>query len=158
LLILKTLQIGLAGLITATQINPLMPIDLNNTSAAKIVQERQLTPIERMIVATSSKYGLHAETALQIAKCESGLRQFQDDGKVVRGLVNPKDVGIFQINEAYHLDQANKLGFNIYSPEGNIGYAMWLMKEGGIRHWNSSRSCWQTAEDKQDNTDSLASR
>jgi hypothetical protein len=124
-----------------------MPIGATTTPATLMsAPTRTLTAIEQTIVSTSSKYGLDTETALRIAKCESGLRQYEADGKVVRGVVNPQDVGVFQINEAYHLKQAEEMGYDIYTPEGNIGYALWLMKNGGNRHWNSSRSCWHTSE------------
>ncbi len=120
-----------------------MPIGATDTPATlKTAPARTLTAIERTIVSTSSKYGLDTEMALRIAKCESGLQQYDTDGKVVRGKVNPKDVGIFQINEAYHLKQSEELGYDIYSTDGNIGYALWLMKHGGSQHWRSSRSCW----------------
>ncbi|OJI08436.1 hypothetical protein BK005_00805 [bacterium CG10_37_50] len=149
--ILKTLQIGLAGLITAVQINPLMPIDLSNTPATlKSEPPRALTSIEKIIVSTSTKYGLDTEMVLRIAKCESSLRQFDTEGKLIRGKVNPQDVGVFQINERYHLKLSEEMGFDIYSLEGNIDYALWLMKNGGNRHWNSSRSCWQEVIVKND--------
>ena len=78
----------------------------------------------------------------QIALCESGKRQFNDDGSVLRGGYNPQDVGIFQINEHYHLQRSKDLGLDIYTLEGNIGYALLLYQENGTRDWNWSKSCW----------------
>ena len=101
-----------------------------------------MTPIEQLIVKTSSKYGIHAETALEIARCESGLTQYNQSGEVIRGKVNSNDVGVFQINERYHLERSAELGFDIHTAKGNVGYALWLMKNEGNRHWNSSRPCW----------------
>ena len=79
----------------------------------------------------------------EIAKCESGLRQFDDDGKVLRGTINPKDVGIFQINEYWHLKSAQKQGFDIYTTEGNIGFALALYEAQGTKPWNASSNCWR---------------
>jgi len=78
----------------------------------------------------------------KVAWCESGNRQFNDDGSVLRGKVNPKDSGLFQINETYHLAQALKLGFDIHAIDGNIGYAMYLYEKNGLADWRYSKSCW----------------
>lgn len=77
----------------------------------------------------------------EIARCESGMRQFNPDGSVLRGVVNSKDVGMFQINEFYHLADAKRLGYNIYTLEGNIGYAKHLVRTQGYRPWVHSNSC-----------------
>lgn len=77
-----------------------------------------------------------------MAFCESTLRQFSEDGDVLRGIVNPKDVGVFQINERFHLDKSISLDMDIYTTEGNIEYAMWLMENEGVRHWKASKPCW----------------
>lgn len=82
------------------------------------------------------RYGVSTTTANAIALCESHLVQN------VRGVVNPKDVGLFQINEKYHLAQARKMGIDIYSEAGNIEYAMWLLKKEGTQPWSASKSCW----------------
>ena len=79
---------------------------------------------------------------LHIAYCESHQEHFNKDGTVKRGKVNPKDVGYFQINERYHLEQSIKQGFDIYTQEGNIGYALWLYKKEGTTPWNASKKCW----------------
>ena len=79
---------------------------------------------------------------IEIARCESGLRQFDENGEVLRGKINPKDVGIFQINEYYHLEASRALGYDIYTREGNIGYAIYLYNLQGTQPWNWSRGCW----------------
>ncbi len=84
----------------------------------------------------------------EIAKCESTYRQFRKDGKVIRGKVNPSDVGIMQINEIYHADRAEKLGFDIYTLEGNIAYAKWLYEKEGVKPWGSSSKCWASANNE----------
>lgn len=79
---------------------------------------------------------------LEIARCESGDKQFHEDGTVVKGVINPKDIGRFQINEYYHLENSKKLGMDIYTLEGNTEYAMWLYEQNGTRDWNWSKKCW----------------
>ncbi|MCX6712952.1 MAG: hypothetical protein NTY66_01955 [Candidatus Vogelbacteria bacterium] len=95
-----------------------------------------------MIREASGKFGVDENLALEIARCESTMRQFDKNGNVVRGLVNPKDIGIFQINEDYHLTQSRKLGLDIYTTRGNIEYAMTLIKKSGHAPWSSSEPCW----------------
>jgi hypothetical protein len=94
------------------------------------------------IVEASTKYGIHTDTALRIAYCESRLNQYNAEGNVLHGKQNPADAGIFQINEKWHLSQSQKLGFDIHTTDGNIEYAMWLMKKEGNKHWKWSKPCW----------------
>ncbi len=94
------------------------------------------------IINKSVEYGIHTDTALRIANCESNLRQYNEDGDVLHGKQNPADVGVFQINKKWHLSQSQALSLDIHTTEGNIEYAMWLMKKEGNRHWNWSKPCW----------------
>lgn len=85
----------------------------------------------------------------KIASCESGNRQFgTGSGQklsevVLRGRENPADVGLYQINEFYHLETAEKLGINLYTWTGNTQYALYLFKKNGTRDWNWSKNCWR---------------
>ncbi len=89
-------------------------------------------------------YAIDPKLFSSIAFCESHLTQFNDDGTVFRGVVNPKDVGVFQINEKYHLESANKLGLDIKTLEGNIEYAAILLKHQGTQPWSASKNCWKS--------------
>ncbi len=80
---------------------------------------------------------------LAIAQCESSFRHYDTDGTVLRGAVNPADVGLMQINEKYHGDKAVELGFDLETPEGNMQYAKWLYEKEGGQPWISSSSCWK---------------
>lgn len=79
---------------------------------------------------------------VKIAACESQLRHYGPDGKVLRGKVNTKDVGLFQINEYWNGAEAKKLGYNIYTPEGNIAMAVHLYSRSGTKDWLWSKNCW----------------
>ena len=94
------------------------------------------------IIEASTKYGIHTDTALRIAYCESHINQYNTDGNVLHGKKNPADVGIFQINKKWHLKQSLSLGLDIYTTDGNIEYAMQLMKKEGNKHWKWSKPCW----------------
>jgi len=95
-----------------------------------------------MIRKASRENGVDEDLAVAIARCESSLRQYDKDGGIVRGKVNPKDVGVFQINEDYHLRRSQTLGIDIYTTSGNIEYAMTLIKKSGNQPWSSSKACW----------------
>lgn len=77
-----------------------------------------------------------------IAFCESSYRHHNEDGSVLRGNVNAGDVGVMQINERYHGEQAAELGFDIYSIRGNMAYARYLYENQGGKPWKASSHCW----------------
>lgn len=79
----------------------------------------------------------------EIAKCESTFRQFDKEGNVLTGRVNSADVGIMQINTFYHGDSAKKNGFDIYTIDGNLGFAKWLYGKYGDAPWVHSSKCWK---------------
>jgi hypothetical protein len=83
----------------------------------------------------------------RVAKCESGNRQFKDNGEVLRGAVNPLDVGVYQINEKYHLEAAKSLNLDIETLEGNLAYAKLLYEAQGTKPWLASKPCWSPSSE-----------
>lgn len=57
-----------------------------------------------------------------------------------------KDIGRWQINDYYHAEEAKRLGFDIYTEEGNALYALRLYNTNGTRDWNPSKPCWSDIE------------
>lgn len=82
------------------------------------------------------------EVLLKIALCESGNKQFTPAGDTVRGRANRLDLGRFQINEYWNGAEAKRLGFNLYTLEGNTAMALHLYNKNGTRDWNWSKGCW----------------
>jgi len=79
----------------------------------------------------------------EIARCESTFRHHNPKtGSILRGVVNSNDIGVMQINTYYHHDTALKLGFEIETLDGNLGYARNLYEREGTRPWNASHACW----------------
>lgn len=78
---------------------------------------------------------------IEIARCESTFRQYDETGHVLKGIENQYDEGAFQINIQAHPDA---IGI-IHTLEGNIGYARRLYIEQGTAPWESSRPCWDRA-------------
>lgn len=79
---------------------------------------------------------------VEIAKCESQFTQFNKDGSVHRGRINPADVGAFQVNESYHLRESQKLNLDIHTVDGNLKYARHLYENEGVGPWSASAPCW----------------
>ncbi len=79
---------------------------------------------------------------IAIATCESGLRQYNKDGSVLKGRIVPTDTGIFQISLKHHKKRLDKLGIDVFTLKGNIKYAKMLYKENGTKDWLASKKCW----------------
>jgi hypothetical protein len=73
-----------------------------------------------------------------ICLCESGLKQFNDDGSILKGKVNQFDIGYCQINEMYWGNKAIELGFDIYTLDGNIAMSNWIYENYGTKYWTCS--------------------
>lgn len=79
---------------------------------------------------------------IEIAKCESRFRQSDEEGNVLRGEQNTLDRGVMQINEFYHNENSEKLGYDIMTLKGNTSYARALFEKYGVKPWSSSYKCW----------------
>jgi hypothetical protein len=144
----------MASLIAFTNITPTIAegpvptvpdaqVEVAQMALATEVAETQTQTIPELIAKKSKEQGVDAKLSQAIAFCESTNRQFNvDSGTVLRGVHNPLDVGLFQINERYHLQKSQELGFDIYTVEGNIDYALWLLKAQGAQPWKWSQPCW----------------
>ena len=85
-----------------------------------------------------------------ICACESGQGKYgtpthyeKDGVTVLRGKVNPRDIGICQINLDFHGARSEAMGLDVFVEADNIAYANWLYTQQGSTPWNWSKSCWQ---------------
>ncbi len=120
---------------------PVETVAITHEEKEEIIEEKVIIEPLNVNELISQEFGT-SSVMHRIAQCESGKRQFQANGEVLRGRVNNKDVGIFQINEYYHLLESKNLGFDINTTEGNIGYAKHLFETNGTRPWIWSEPCW----------------
>lgn len=79
---------------------------------------------------------------IQIARCESTFRHTLADGTILRGKVNPADIGVMQINTRYHGEKARELGLDLADLYGNMAYARDLYTRQGTKPWSASAPCW----------------
>lgn len=124
--------------------SPLTVTEVPKQDQVSVVKEISKKEVEIMMSTEKyvRQYFSDIPIMIQIARCESTFRQLEKDGSVHRGEVNNEDVGVMQINEHYHLDEATEKGYDIYTLEGNTEYARKLYEEEGTKPWNSSKACW----------------
>lgn len=102
-----------------------------------------LTPTETQASTLSSatiknmvqKYFKDAPEMVSVAECESGFRQYDESGAVLRGGYEGSMVGLFQVHETVHRDAAHAMGYDIDSLIGNLLYARYLYREEGVNPW-----------------------
>jgi len=129
-----------SGSMTASAAN-VQPVNTNIDNKATINSSTDRKELEEYLKI----HFADTPILIDIAKCESTLRQFDKNGQVLRGRVDNADVGLMQINERYHLETAEDMGIDIYTVDGNIEYAKYLYSKFGSKPWNASAPCWNNA-------------
>jgi hypothetical protein len=71
---------------------------------------------------------------IDIAKCETNFRQYNDDGSAYYDASHTY-VGVFQIAEDIHSAKAASMGFDIKTIDGNLQYARYLYNTSGTNPW-----------------------
>lgn len=79
---------------------------------------------------------------IEVARCESTFRHELADGSILRGVVDPADTGVMQINKRYHEKTANSMNLNLEVIEDNMAYARHLYEKQGVQPWSASAPCW----------------
>lgn len=79
----------------------------------------------------------------RIANCESHGQQLNQHGQVLLNINTngTVDIGLYQIN-SIHEAEATKLGYDLFTVEGNTAYAKYLYATKGTGDWASSQKCW----------------
>ncbi len=79
-------------------------------------------------------YFADAPIMIDVARCETGFRQFNSNGTV---LYDPSGtyIGIFQIAELIHTPRAASMGLNLATIDGNLAYARYLYDTSGTGPW-----------------------
>jgi hypothetical protein len=87
--------------------------------------------------------GLNVEDVhllFKIIQAESGWSQYWPNGTVKVSRTN--DVGLGQINATVHLTRTKIMGLDIYKPEDNLKYVVYLYKTSGTGPWKASQGRW----------------
>lgn len=153
---LATIIIGTPLIMASPSLAPILPAtafaswgDINSYSSPPEPDIALVAPpivsVADHIVSAGEKAALRPSIIshlIEIAKCESGLRQFNPDGTLYRGEVHPADAGVFQINEEAHGVYATKAGYNVEKLDDNIAFAIKLYIAQGDGPWSASKPCW----------------
>ena len=118
-----------------------------STTPAVVVAASTTDPVKDVRGYLAKEY-VDEPILISIAGCESSFRQYTKDGEVIHGKVNADDVGVMQINEKYHLEKAQAMGFDILTTEGNVAYAKYLYQTQGAAPWSASEKCWSKSSDE----------
>lgn len=118
-------------------------VDQGQYAVRELSREKRDLANPEKVEAAVRTYFEDTPIMVEIAQCESHYRHLDQDGEIHRGEVNNQDVGVMQINEYYHLESSQKLGYDIYTLEGNLGYAQYLYEKQGTQPWASSSPCWK---------------
>ena len=137
LFLLLTLIVSLIGRFTNKAIASLVEETLIKRVEKQELFSRELTQIEQQKIFLLDNIGDYRtyKKMVRIAECESGFNQSAINKKTM-------DIGLFQINLKYHLENSKKLGMDIYDWKGNINYALYLYKNYETKPWNWSKHCW----------------
>ncbi len=85
------------------------------------------------------------EQMVSVARCESGLRQFEADGVTPLAGRRSSDLGLFQVNRV-HWAEARALGYDLATEEGNTAFARRLFDQrrargqSGLEDWVCART------------------
>ena len=60
------------------------------------------------------------------------------------------DIGKCQINTYWHGEKAESMGLNLFDPDDNMEYCLYLFESEGVKPWRSSQVCWQPALEEED--------
>ena len=133
---------GITGV--TTHVTPSAPAQVDSAVVEQVENKTKTKDVANLmdIETYVRQYFADIPIMIQVAKCESRFKQFDTDGSIHRGIANPADVGVMQINEHYHLDTSVKQNYNIYTLEGNMAYGRELYEEKGTQPWSSSKACW----------------
>lgn len=116
--------------------------DIRLPQAPSIVLPAPESKVEISVEEYVRNYFSDIPIMIEIARCESQFRQHDKSGEVLRGVVNDLDRGVMQINEYYHNETSDDLGYDILTLEGNTAYARALYERSGVKPWASSSRCW----------------
>lgn len=98
--------------------------------AAVIEMEKKEKTVQEQIAEHAGK---HTKLALAVSFCESSWRPD------VRGKVDKRDRGLYQINKRWNPDVSDECAFSVECS------TKWFVKEvekGRLWKWKASKSCW----------------
>jgi hypothetical protein len=137
---LTTQALVLVSLLYGSPVSALAATDAG--AVAPVVQVEQMTQ-PMTLESHVREYFKDTPVLAEVARCESTFRHILSNGKILRGEVNPYDIGVMQINEEYHSKTASRMGLDLKKVDDNLAYAKYLYEKEGLKPWLSSSKCWK---------------
>lgn len=133
---------SISGGTTGVTVTDLPKIE-NSVTESSVVRKIENKEIETMMSTEQyvRQYFSDIPIMIQIAKCESTYKHLDNQGNVIKNK-NSSARGVMQIMESLHSEDAQELGLDILTIEGNTAYARELYEKQGTKPWNASKSCW----------------
>jgi hypothetical protein len=101
--------------------------------------------LEKMLVQQELADEIQKKKILRaIIACESSDRHVI--GRLAKVGI---DVGKCQINTYWHEERAESMGLDLYDPEDNMVYCLYLFEAEGVKPWKSSQVCWKQSLEKE---------
>lgn len=104
------------------------------------VEVKEVVEVKSVKEMVEEEFGV-GHIMVTVAKCESGIRQFKENGEPLKSHYGTDDIGVYQINQV-HLETLEKLGLDRNKTEDNIKFARYLYDKNGLRDWSASKECW----------------
>ncbi len=102
-----------------------------------------LSEEQRQIYAILRAFFKNDPVMVHVAACESSLWHALPDGRLQVG-PDGLDVGAFMVRVPVHAHELLKYDLDPTRFEHNVAFATMLYRRDGLRHWKSSRTCWET--------------
>jgi hypothetical protein len=107
------------------------------TYKKKVIKKKvvKATGVRAIIIAAAKRYGVSANTMLNLARCESGFnpKAFRSYKKNPSG---GNDRGLYQINSRWHPEVSNTCA---YSATCSANWTARMIKQGQLHQWTCGR-------------------
>ena len=111
---------------------------MSPTPTPDLLNLENIETLKSVIISTARDYHIDPDLFIRIATCESGLKPTAKNLRsTASGLFQFLDSTFFSYAHAYELHTENK-----NDPMTQIKLAAKMISDGGISHWNASKSCW----------------
>ncbi len=120
---------------------PVAVLTVANDASEEAASNTDMSDTERAV----RQYFSDIPALIEVARCESTFRHADADGNLIHGKVNKDDIGVMQINQYYHEESAQKLGYDIRTLYGNMAFGRYLYGKYGTEPWSASSKCWKPA-------------
>jgi hypothetical protein len=118
---------------------------------AHIVHSRVVERVEQEKTLVQQELARELAMEIQKGKILKAIIACESSNRHVIGTLAKVgiDIGKCQINTYWHKERAESMGLDLYDPEDNMDYCLFLFESEGVKPWKSSQLCWQQELEKE---------